>query len=327
MALSQKQLLKILLGSVDASGWQALVVDAHKPFGLRIFQGESPGFDLRAYIWTCTHGGGAARAADEFRIQITGVVPEDHAGAITVLLGWHPGYEVFAAWDMRRHAGQDSHSPSAQIKEGTLQQAHTHRFAIQSRENGEIAVAFRPEFFVEYALHATELHRTGKANEDYAALNDVEGLTDAQIDAIANPKRRKVIATIVRNYRASDFRQRVLGAYKHRCSMCGIQLELIEAAHIVPVASDRGNDDTNNGIALCKLHHAAYDRNLVCFDERYRIEVSDSKVAQLHEINLDGGILKFRNALRPALILPNDRRDYPKPALIREARQIRKWMA
>lgn len=327
MALSQKQLLEIILGSVDASGWQALVIDTRKPFGLRIFQGESRGFDLRAYIWTCTHGGGPARPADEYRIQFTGVVPEVHADAVTLLLGWHPGYEVFAAWDIRRHAGQNSRSPSAQIKEGTLQQAHTHRFAIQSRDNREIAVAFRPEFFVEYALHAAELHRTGKANEDYLALNDVERLTDAEIAAIANPKRRKVIATIVRNYRASDFRRRVLGAYSRRCSMCGVQLELIEAAHIVPVASDEGNDDTNNGIALCKLHHAAYDRNLVCFDERYRIEVSDSLVAQLHDAGLDGGISKFCKALRPALILPSDKRDYPAPPLIRQAREIRKWVA
>ena len=326
MALSQRQLLEILLESVDASGWQSLIVDERKPFGLRVFQGESRGFNLRAYIWTCTHGGGRKRPADEYRIQFTGVVPKVHGGAVTLLLGWHPGYEVFAAWDIGRHAGQDSHSPSAQIKEGTLQQAHTHRFAVQSRDNREIAVAFRPEFLVEYALHATELHRTGQANEDYLALNDVDALTDADIDAIADPKRRKVIATIVRKYRASDFRQRVLGAYNRRCSMCGIQLELIEAAHIVPVASDEGNDDTNNGIALCKLHHAAYDRNLVCFDERYRIEVSDSAVTQLHEARLDGGIAKFCKALRPALILPSDKRDYPSPAFIRRAREIRKWV-
>ena len=41
--------------------------------------------------------------------------------------------------------------------------------------------------------------------------------------------------------------------------------ELIEAAHIVPVALD-GVDHPSNGIPLCPSHHSAFDRYLFAFD-------------------------------------------------------------
>lgn len=327
MILGQKALLSVLIRSIEASGWQALVTSAVKPFELRLFRGESRGPVLRVYIWNCTHGGGSARAADEYRIQFTGVVPHDHPDAITLLLGWHSGYEVFAAWDIGHHDGQDSSSPSAQLREEVLAQAHSRQFAVGTRANGEIVVAFRPEFLVDYAINALSLHRTGEVADEFGLLNHIEELDVSDIDSIESPERRKVVTTIVRRYRAADFRRRVLGAYNHRCAMCGVQLDLLDAAHLLPVAADNSTDDTNNGVALCKLHHAAFDRNLVSFDERYRIEVSNSELRRLADIQRGGGADDFRNMLKDALVLPSDRRDYPPPLLIQSSRAIRGWIA
>jgi len=326
VALSLKQLLEQVLRAIDESGWRALILDSRKPFRLRVFRGDDKFFDVRIYLWNCTHGGGTARAADEYRVQLTGVVPNTAPGETTLLLGWHPGYGVFVGFDINKHKGQASQSPSIQVKEATLQNAHTHAFALYRRQNGETAVAFRPEFLVEYALNAAQLHRTGKAASDMALLNRLDTLTEEQISTVGNSQRRTVLGQIARKYRASDFRQRVLGAYAHRCAACGVQLELIDAAHIIPVAAATSTDETKNGIALCKLHHAAFDRNLLSFDERYKIEVSDSEVSRLTAANLAGGLQEFRQHLRTAIILPSDRRDYPPPQYITEARKVRHWM-
>jgi len=326
MILSPRALLDLLIRSIEESGWQMLVADPVKPFEFRIFRGEIRGPVLRVYIWNCTHGGGSARAEDEYRIQITGVVPREHGGEITLLLGWHSGYEVFAAWDIGHHAGQDSSSPSAQIREEVLKQAHTKRFAVGTRANGEIVVAFRPEFLVDYAMAAHSLHRIGEVSGDFDLLNKVEELEQGDIEAIENSERRKVVATIVRRYRLADFRKRVLGAYNYGCAMCGVQLDLIDAAHILPVAVDESTDHTNNGVALCKLHHAAFDRKLVSFDEDYRIEVSDTELKRLSDSRRGSGKDEFREMLKDALILPNDRRDYPPPTLIQRSRAIRGWV-
>ncbi len=59
--LSSKQLLEQVLRAIDESGWRALILDSRKPFRLRLFRGDDKGFDVRIYIWNCTHGGGAAK--------------------------------------------------------------------------------------------------------------------------------------------------------------------------------------------------------------------------------------------------------------------------
>jgi putative restriction endonuclease len=228
---------------------------------------------------------------------------------------------------MNKHDGQSSNSPSIQIKEATLQAAHLHAFAIHKRHNGEIAVAFRPEFFVDYALNSASLHKTGKAEIDMSLLNGLDDLTDEKIDLIKNVERKIIISKIARKYREQDFRRRVLGAYQHQCAMCGVQLELIDAAHIIPVAAPTSTDETINGIALCKLHHAAFDRNLISFNENYKIEVSSAEENRLSAVNLVGGLKEFKKNLKSAIILPADKRDYPKSNYIKEARSVRKWMA
>jgi putative restriction endonuclease len=61
------------------------------------------------------------------------------------------------------------------------------------------------------------------------------------------------------------------------------------------------------------------------FDHKYRIEVSNRQVERLNEANLIGGLRQFQRNLRDAIILPADRRDYPKPDYIKQARAVRQW--
>jgi putative restriction endonuclease len=324
--LAKKKLLGILLRAISDSGWQAIVTSSVHPFLLRVFREDERGFDVRVYIWNCTHGGGAKRATDEYRIQLTGVVPNVVSGVTTLLLGWHNGYGVFVGFDIAMHKGQDAKSPSIQIKEAALADAHLNAFSIYERHNNEIAVAFRPEFWVEYALNSKSLHRTGKAVKDLSLLNSLNTITDAQIESVKTKNRQTIIRQIAIKYRAYDFRRRVLGAYSHRCAICGVQLDLIDAAHIIPVFDATSTDETTNGVALCKLHHAAFDRNLVSFDEHYKIEVNKEEVARLKHHGKSAGLNGFKKQLKTALILPNDRRDYPKVSYIKKANSIRKWL-
>lgn len=61
-----------------------------------------------------------------------------------------------------------------------------------------------------------------------------------------------------------SFRARVLEAYRRQCSFCRLRHEeLLDAAHITPDADLAGEPVVTNGLALCALHHAAFDRNFV----------------------------------------------------------------
>jgi putative restriction endonuclease len=71
-----------------------------------------------------------------------------------------------------------------------------------------------------------------------------------------------------------EFRARVLLAYRTRCAICGIDHGyLLDAAHIVGDADELGDPLVSNGLCLCKLHHAAYDRFLIGIAPDYVIHV------------------------------------------------------
>jgi putative restriction endonuclease len=282
------------------------------------------------YIWNITHGGGAARPEHEYRIQITGVPRfKNPPGEKTLILGWSEDFEVFAGFDYRRHSGVLGASPSMQISQEALHSAQKHGFAPSEKGNGETAIAFRSDFAAAYVEHLHALHETGAVPAEAAILEriskDPEAVADTDIDAAVAPARRVDIVQTRRAVRDAQFRRKVLTAYGHRCAMCGVQLRLLDAAHVLPVDQPGSTDETNNGVALCALHHRAYDRALVAFDETYAIHINAKQVAELTALSLAGGLRAFRAALKPKLLLPPDPRDYPRQSFIVAGNKARGW--
>jgi putative restriction endonuclease len=60
------------------------------------------------------------------------------------------------------------------------------------------------------------------------------------------------------------FRNRVITAYQEICAVCRLrQRALLDAAHIIRDSAEEGRPVISNGLSLCKLHHAAFDVNIV----------------------------------------------------------------
>ena len=76
-----------------------------------------------------------------------------------------------------------------------------------------------------------------------------------------------------RRRRDPSFRGRVLEEYMERCAVCDLDIRLgaqpfgLEAAHI-QWHSHAGPDEIVNGLALCLLHHEAFDRGALGLKER-----------------------------------------------------------
>lgn len=108
------------------------------------------------------------------------------------------------------------------------------------------------------------------------------------------------------------FRAEVLEAYQHRCAMCLLRYPLlIDAAHILPDGHPSGTPVVPNGVALCKIHHAAYDQNILGVRPDLVIEVrndvrTDSDGSMLlHGLQEMGGV---------RLSVPHARRARPDPS-------------
>lgn len=80
----------------------------------------------------------------------------------------------------------------------------------------------------------------------------------------AEARRSYVTRVTVQRLHQATFRERVLRAYTERCAICSLHhAELLDAAHIVPDKLASGEPVVPNGLALCKLHHAAFDRHIL----------------------------------------------------------------
>ena len=62
----------------------------------------------------------------------------------------------------------------------------------------------------------------------------------------------------------AEFRGRVLRAYETRCGVCALKHgRLLDAAHIIGDTQSGGDPVVPNGLSLCKIHHAAFDSDLL----------------------------------------------------------------
>jgi len=271
-----------------------------------------------------------ARPAHEYRIQVTGVSAlEAEPGYQTLLLGWWDEAQLFAAFDFQRHEGPVAASPSIQIQEESLRAAHEHGLATQLKENQEVAVSFRPDLFMHYVEHARQLHGFGQSEPDLGILSavtaDPTAVTEQDIAAV-HAVRRSTVLAVRRILRDRSFRERVLTAYRQTCAFCPLQMALVEAAHIVPVAEPDSSDDTWNGIAVCPTHHAAYDQAIITVDDRYRVIISETRLRALATRKLHGGLSEFRAMLRPYILLPAEETARPRVSCLQRGREIRRWI-
>ena len=270
--LRKPNLLATVEAALQESGWNFLHLNpkSEHPARYRVFR-DATSHTVRVYIWNLSHGGGVARPAHEYRVQITGIAgPSGVAqfspeiGGKTLILGWWDAVGVFAAFDYTFHAGTLGSSPSIQIGETALQAAHASRFTPHNRHNGELAIAFRPDFLGTYIDNLESLHACGVSPSEIQTLVDIgvdpAKVADAAIQHQVAQERQFAVVTTKRALRDLDFRDRVLTAYGHHCAMCGVQLRLLDAAHIIPVAHPGSTDETCNGVTLCALHHRAYDK-------------------------------------------------------------------
>jgi putative restriction endonuclease len=122
-------------------------------------------------------------------------------------------------------------------------------------------------------------------DDTVAADAELSAQLDSEPSAFSIGRAVQVSTTMLRA-RDRAFRLRLLAAYDYRCAFTGRKfadprkpnLVGIDAAHIVPIASN-GSDDPANGLPLSKDLHWAFDRGLIGVDEQRRIVVPPAVAA------------------------------------------------
>ncbi len=96
------------------------------------------------------------------------------------------------------------------------------------------------------------------------------------------PERRYALWEVKQRLHQDSFRSAVIAAYNGRCALSGLrERRLLDAAHIISDKDEfMGQPIVPNGLPLSKIHHAAFDANLIGIDPDFRVHVSESLLAQ-----------------------------------------------
>lgn len=107
------------------------------------------------------------------------------------------------------------------------------------------------------------------------------------------------------------FRAQVLRAYDEQCAICRLRHpELLDAAHIISDQLPGGDPVVPNGLSLCKIHHAAFDRNLLGVRPNLVVEVADNVLSEVDGPMLRHGLQEMAGA---RLTVPRSRAAQPDP--------------
>lgn len=121
---------------------------------------------------------------------------------------------------------------------------------------------------------------------------------------------RRMYATSVVKTRLHQrgFRERVIAAYRSQCSFCKLKhIELLDASHIIP-DNEKGPPTVDNGLSLCKIHHTAFDRQIIGVTPDYDINIRADILEEEDGPMLRHGLQELHGH---KLILPKSKKDWP----------------
>lgn len=155
----------------------------------------------------------------------------------------------------------------------------------------------------------------GERTDDLAFVVDLT--STARSDVVGEPSppygevaRSYATRTVLQRLHQRRFKRQVIAAYSHRCAVCQLRrTELLDAAHILPDADPRSEPIVPNGLALCTLHHPAFDRYVIGIRPDLKIEVRTDVLEDEDGPILVHGLQGFQGSSiidpRPTALRPN----------------------
>lgn len=186
--------------------------------------------------------------------------------------------------------------------------------------SSDTVLALLPDGFERWMSHDNRERRNSVNVERGLSVPDGGGVAP-EIDAVLQALQDRPLARRLARVRSDLFRCGVLSAYASRCAISGLRLAHsegetesfeVQAAHIVPVGRG-GRDLIQNGLALNRTIHWAFDLGLLWVSDDLRVSVS----AQVDLDQRNEWLRQFRGV---PLALPADTR-------LRPHREALRWHA
>lgn len=320
--LNHSDLRYLLIDSLRLYSDNVVFIDGNNPYRFSINKRT-----FYVLIKNVHESGDGRGNQDECRIQIAKTGNFNAAlSSMTevIVLGYFADEKVFTAWNpyLMKDRFNKNQTISLYSRFSIQKKAASGKIAAYRDLNGQSVISFLPDYLGLYLENVTKIHLLDDT-ELVELVNKSDTLNANGSDGFTDFPEGHLTITHTRYKRNPQFKSIVYEAYNHKCAMCSIGLELIEAAHIVPHSHEKGTDEIGNGISLCALHHTAYDRSLIYFDDEFNILVNNSKMEYLEKVGLDSGFRKFQALAFDKIQLPLNHALRPNTENIRMANQAR----
>lgn len=180
-------------------------------------------------------------------------------------------------------------------------------------ELGAPLIYFRGVGDSQYAVAAPMFVAEDDSVEGLVKLHSGLPFIDTQGKGIVSSEgaRREQFAMVARRLDQVKFRRDVLRVYRDRCAVCSLKEKaLVEAAHIIGWREPGGIAAVVNGLALCAIHHRAYDRNLLGIDPTGTVHIGERLLKEIDGPMLKAGLQGFHGA---TILQPSREEHRPDP--------------
>lgn len=283
----------------------------------------------------------ARKNPDEWRIQIPRAVIDiqrarQQAGVAVAFIGFFPDGTVFSAWEpdyVFSLAPEDvgsvyvsrTHWQTVLRDNAALEERRANNLRRMTRKislGQDLAGTYLENIGIFHAFAGEQELVRAVDQVGPAATTESFGGT-AEQEVIVAGQRRTITATRTSYVRDPRFRERVLQAYGGSCCVCGKQLGLVQAAHIIPHCDPTCVEDVTNGLALCIEHHKLYDDALLLPSAGQRFHLNEFRVEHLRNIGQDSGIDAVRALAQTNYRVPDHVPSRPNDDYLERGRIIR----
>ena len=200
------------------------------------------------------------------------------AGLQVAFLGFFERGDVFVAWDPEYvltslEGGKVSmYARHSQHAQAMASGAAVYSFTPGGEAQERCTIAMPSEALGFYLENIAAIHRLADGGGDVAGAvagylrqaSEARQPGEVEVGEVGGEGARQRLAYTRTSFRRNPrFARRVHQAYGGACCVCGKQLDIVEAAHIIPHAEEGSTDEVANGLALCAEHHALYDTGLL----------------------------------------------------------------
>lgn len=244
------------------------------------------------------------RGYGEYDIAVIGIF-----GLVRTFVAWEPEYilALKVANDVMVPI------PKGYERDTTKENPNVYEISSSKLRRSTYAIAMDKTVLGAYLENIDFLHSLDSKDEIcselvYAGTLRVGESTEfsSNISPSDNGFRKKITCTRESYRRDPTFRKAVLDVYGHACCVCGCQLEILHAAHIIPHCEESSTDTVENGLAMCPEHHALYDEGLLLPDPDFKLRFNRVRASELRKIKRCKGIKKVSSLRGKKIAVPND---------------------